>query len=321
MTRTSRLPIPHVLLRTRSRTIAAYCLVAAAMFAGSLAFASESGAAPAQEPIPATNLTPDGKASAAPPESSYLQPLIAVRDAVAAEKPLTPMEDRVLDRVFRRSDAVGQATAAWFMRSAVVQMRPVDGAILGGFYNPICDNWLLARFDYVNGAWRLSEAFLAESPGASPNPWFVAGHEAMKEMVKNYGLAQRGFADRKAAFLPIDADTVLARSAPWLKSLDDWRGQKDAVKTAARVTAAIAKGKTRNLGLTDKTGLQLMDQLPASSRSGFAVQGVAARKDGATLFMVSPLAPSVLVLVNLAPDGGLRGVSVVDLAKETGVGA
>jgi len=321
MTRTQRLPIPHPLLRPGSRTIASYCLVAAAMLAGSLAFASESGAAPVVESVPATKLSPDGKATAAPPEGSNLQQLIAVRDAVAAEKSLTPMEDRVLNRVFRRGDAAGQAAATWFMRSAVVRMRPANGAILGGFYNPFSDTWLLARFDFVNGAWRISDAFLAESPGASPHPWFVAGHEAVKELVKSYGLAQRGFTDRRAAFLPIDADTVLARSAPWLKSLDDWHLQKKSVKAAARVSAAIANGKTKNLGLTEKAGKQLMGELPASARSSLAVEGVASRKDGATLFMVSPNAPSVLVLVQLDRGGSLRGVSVVDLTKETGVGA
>jgi hypothetical protein len=291
------------------------------MLAAPLALASEAGAVPTVEAIHATNLPPDGKASAAPAESSDLQPLIAVRDAVAAEKSLTPMEDRVLDRVFYRGDAAGRATAAWFMRSAVVRVRLVHGAILGGFYNSFSDTWLLARFDFVNGAWRISDAFLAESPGASTQPWFVAGHEAMKQMVKSYGLAQRGFTDRRAAFLSIDADTVLARSAPWLKSLDDWHGQKKAVKSAARVSNAIAKGKIRSLGLTDTAGQQLMEQLPASSRAGFAVQGVAARKDGTTLFLISPNAPSVLVLVKLSQSGDLLGLSVVDLAKETGVGA
>ena len=95
----------------------------------------------------------------------------------------------------------------------------------------------------------------------------------------------------------------------------------ESVKAAARVSAAIANGKTKNLGLTEKAGKQLMGELPVSARSSLAVEGVASRKDGATLFMVSPNAPSVLVLVQLDRGGSLRGVSVVDLTKETGVGA
>jgi len=252
-------------------------------------------------------------AKAATAESANLQPLIAVRDAVAAEKPLTPMEDRVLDRVFRRREAAGEATAAWFMRSAVMRMHALNGAILGGFYNPISDTWLLTRFDLVDGAWRISDAFLAESPGALPQPWFVVGHQALKEMTESYGLALHGFADRQAVFTPIDSGTVQARVAPWLKSLDEWRGHKAAVKTAAQVTAAIANGKPKSLGLTDRASQQLMGHLPASARSNLAVEGVAWRKDGATLFMVSPNASSVLLLVQLDPNGGLLGIAVVDL--------
>jgi hypothetical protein len=272
----------------------------------------------------AKETTAETKSQAAPTPAGNLRPmmaLIAVRDAVAAEKPLTPMEDRVLDRVFRRHEAAGQATAVWFMRSAVIRERLVNGASLGGFYNPLSDTWLLARFDYVNGAWRLSDAFLAESPEALPHPWFIGGHEALKELDQSYGLAQRGFADPKAPFSPISADTVQARAAPWLKSMDEWRKDKAAVKTAAKVAASIANGKVKNLGLTDKAGEQLLNQLPASARSSLEVEGVATRKDGASLFMVSPNAPSVLVLVKVNSKGSLLGVAARDLAKKTGVGA
>jgi hypothetical protein len=320
MTRTQRLSIPLVLLRIRCQRIAAGSIVAPAVLACSLIFASASSAAQ----VPVATPAPDAKASAASAVSPYLRPLnalIAVRDAVAAEKPLTPMEDRVLDRVFRRREAAGQATAVWFMRSAVIRERLVNGAILGGFYNPLSDTWLLARFDYVNGSWRLSDAFLAESPEALPHPWFIGGHEALKELTQSYGLAQRGFADPKAPFSPISADTVQARAAPWLKSLDEWHGDKSAVKTAAKVAAAIANGKVKNLGLSDKAGRQLLDQLPASARSSLEVEGIATRKDGATLLMVSPNAPSVLVVVKVNSKGGLLGVAAVDLAKAKGVGA
>ena len=137
--------------------------------------------------------------------------------------------------------------------------------------------------------------------------------------MKSYGLAQRGFASQGSAFCPISADTVEQRAAPWLKSLDEWRGRKGEVKTATQVATAIATGKLKSLGLTNKASEQLLEQLPASARSNFAVEGVASRKNGATLFMVSPNVPSVIVLVQLAPGGSLLGVSVVNLAKVTGV--
>jgi hypothetical protein len=235
------------------------------------------------------------------------------------------MERRALQSALGALDQNNAAALSWFFRST--SMRTGARADIVGFYNPIADAWLVLRVAYAAGAWRVADARLLDAAALrGPNApyWTETDDNALAILAQN----QRATIVAFDALSDLQTDTertafhtIADRMRAWSASTAAWGNAPETAAAAEQVRAAIARGRVARLAPANTTwrGREI-DALPQAVRASFAVTAAAARGDGATVFLISPLAPEIIIVLDMRGHEP-AGLSVVNLANAAHSGA
>jgi hypothetical protein len=246
-------------------------------------------------------------------------------EALAA---LDPMEQRAIMRALGRFDAASAISISWFFRAAIVHAGP--GGRYVGFYNPLVDTWLVTRMAYADGAWRVADAALADGVGlraSGAQYWADASADALASLAANHYETLRAFDARFGAGAALGARSQRAftslaeRTSAWMDALGAWRMGPGNAEAGELVRQAIARGRVARMA--PEGGVwrgREIDGLPQRVRVTLAITAAAPRGDGHTLFLVSPYAPDVLIILDIRGAEPVN-LSVVNLANaaQTGV--
>ena len=241
---------------------------------------------------------------------------------------LDPMEQRALSRSVGRFDAASAISLSWFFRGAIAHAAP--RAEIVGLYNPLVDTWLVMRMRYAAGAWRIADATLvdgAQLRAPSAPYWANASDDALGALAANQSQTVAAFDARFAqgasAGTPDQTafSTLAARTSAWMSGLGAWREASDRVAAAERVRQAIMRGRAARMAASGAVwrGREI-DNLPQRVRATLAITAAAPRADGHTLFLISPYAPDILIVLDMRGTTP-ASLSVVNLANAAHGGA
>lgn len=235
---------------------------------------------------------------------------------------IDPMETRALQSALGQFDPASAAQISYFMRGAVTRIAPAGAALIAGYYNPLLDVWLVARLEQVSGEWRIARARLIDGAvmRGGGGLWHEARENVFAVLVENYRRSiasfDHGLARARASLPHEDAFAPLAaRTNEWIGSLATWRRDEPALAAAERVRAAIAAGRLRATGLGDDGIARQIDGLPLAIRRTYAITGAARRGEIVSLILVSPMAPELLLVLDLDAADRPLGIAVVNLGN------
>ena len=228
-----------------------------------------------------------------------------VLDPTAAAAVLSEDERVVLDTAFGPPTQLRDAELRWFMRSASVRVTPGSKG-MSGLYNPIADVWLLLDWSRVGGSWRLIEAALVPGAELRPEPESASWRDApglytvalanakalaaarfdqLPEVTANKdlfaALAARRRTLQRRSFERIDA--MLGSVGTWIR---------DPAHSWAALRREVVEGKAA------PTMSSL--PLPIVVRASLTPAAAIMRPDGASLLLVSPLDPDIVVTADFA---------------------
>lgn len=208
---------------------------------------------------------------------------------------------------------------AWFLRGAVTRIGAFGPGVAAGYYNPLVDGWLIAELNLIDRRWRVADARLVDGAelrdGAgtwvsAPAP-FIALASTYQASLASFDSRYRNASE--AAWPRGDGLVPLAqRTGRWIESLAAWQQDRQAVAAAEAVRSAIAEGRLRHSGIgADRVAAQI-DALPEGLRRVYAIAAAVRRGDHSTLFLISPVAPELLILVDTDASGVPTDIGLLD---------
>lgn len=243
---------------------------------------------------------------------------------------IAPMEAQALNAALGELDPASAAQISWFMRGAVTRVAPAarGTAMVAGYYNPLVDLWLVARLAQIDGEWRIARARLLDGAAmrGGGTLWSDAPADAFAALTDNYGRSLAAFDRRfqrvsRAPLPRADAFALLAaRTHQWIGSLAAWRQDAGALAAAERVREAIAEARLSRSDIADRDLARQIDGLPIAIRGTYAITGAARRGDAVSLILVSPMAPELLLVLDLDAADRPRSIAVVNLGNASSAG-
>jgi hypothetical protein len=242
---------------------------------------------------------------------------------------LTPDERATLQNALGEWAAGDDIELAWFMRGAAVRVGTPAGGAMTGLYNPVADAWLLLGWARSGGEWRVIEA--AITPGARLRPasegadWTARAGVTARVLASAHQLALHSFDELTgearstdvfaALTLTRDEDRpeVHGRIDRWLGTLAGWRRDPARMKAFQELRGQIIGRRVGAIAVSDKQPLLDVMSLPLNVRTSLTPVAAIAHDDGASLLMVSPLFPSLMVMADFGGDARLKGLGIVDL--------
>ncbi len=240
-----------------------------------------------------------------------------VLSPAGAWKLLSADEARNLRLALGGQRPLGDDAVQWFMRGAS-GMSHDDG--LTGLYNPIADVWLTLRWQRIGGAMRIADA--AFTPGAlvrdsdDNTPWTEAPGAYADALAHGTATARVGFRSLPGGpffrttgpIRGVAADQAFAAVTRWMETLRPWGENKARLAQWQAMHRQLAEGKIGGK----------LAALPPRVRATLAPMAAITRPDGASLLLMSPLAPNLVVAADYGADGkGEPGWELVNLANAT----
>ena len=237
------------------------------------------------------------------------------------------IEARALESALGRVDQRSAAQISYFMRGAVTRVTPAGSAIVAGYYNPLLDVWLVTRLERLSGEWRVTRARTIDGAAsrAAGTLWTQAHENPFSALAENYRHSiasfDQGFRSQQTASVSSDAFGLLGeRTTSWMGSLAAWRQDVAALGAAEEVRSAIAAGRLQGTGLAAEGLAREIDALPLSIRRTYAITGSARRGELVSLILVSPIAPELLLVLDIDAQRHPRTISVINLGNAQGEG-